>query len=75
MTMIIGPCPHCCGEGVIWRSKWGGNDPDVTARPCPGECDDGTIIAMCDGWKCSALATEFRDGQWWCETCLQEAFA
>lgn len=31
------PCPTCEGEGKVWRSRWGGNDPDVWAEPCP-EC-------------------------------------
>jgi len=30
-------CRHC-EEGKIWRSRYGGNDPDVWAERCP-YCD------------------------------------
>ena len=68
---ILGPCPHCCGEGVIWRSRYGGNDPDVWSVPCPGDCDDGEVTAMCD--TCPSLATVWREGQWYCDPCLKDA--
>lgn len=28
-------CETCEGEGKVWTSRWGGNDPDVWAIPCP----------------------------------------
>ena len=27
-------CPHC-EDGLVWKSKYGGNDPDVWSEPCP----------------------------------------
>jgi len=31
--MII--CDNCAGEGRIYRSRYGGNDPDQSAHTCP----------------------------------------
>lgn len=40
-------CPTCAGEGRIWASKYGGNDPDVwDAGPCE-ECN-GTGDHACE---------------------------
>ncbi len=39
-------CPRCNGEGKVWHSRYGGNDPDVWPKTCP-ECD-GTGIVQCD---------------------------
>lgn len=44
MSIRIIPCETCCGEGRIWKSRYGGNDPDVwDAGPCP-ECDGACVI-------------------------------
>lgn len=31
-------CPMCNGEGKIWKSRYGGNDPDVWSVECQ-HCD------------------------------------
>ena len=37
-------CPTCGGEGRIYKSRWGGNDPDVEDVGQCEECDgDGTV--------------------------------
>jgi len=38
------PCPHC-EDGTQWRSRYGGNDPDVWAVTCE-ECS-GTGFSRC----------------------------
>lgn len=69
-ALIYGPCPHCCGEGVIYTSRYGGNDPDVWSTPC-FECDDGSVLVYCD--TCPGMpAAEFHDNQWWCVSCAKD---
>lgn len=29
------PCARCQGEGTVWTSRYGGNDPDVWSKTCP----------------------------------------
>jgi DnaJ-class molecular chaperone len=37
-------CPQCAGEGRIWKSKYGGNDPDVwDAGQCP-RCEGAGVV-------------------------------
>ena len=56
-------CPHC-EDGTVWRSRHGGNDPDVWAVRCE-ECDGTGIETLhCDG--CRNEATEMFDGAPWC---------
>jgi len=40
VSTTILPCAECGGEGRIWKSKYGGNDPDVW---------DGGQCEACDG--------------------------
>lgn len=45
--MPIIPCQACGGEGRIWKSRYGGNDPDVwDAGECPN-CE-GSGNEPCD---------------------------
>jgi DnaJ-class molecular chaperone len=47
------PCIHCGGEGRLWKSRYGGNDPDVwDAGPC--EACHGTGDQTCE--ECSKHA-------------------
>jgi len=48
-------CPVCNGEMRIWKSRYGGNDPDVfDAGPCTNEmCVDGEVELQCEGWMCN----------------------
>ena len=47
MAMLIDKeCPCCQGEGKVWASRWGGNDPDVWAVKC--ECCDGAGVVEVD---------------------------
>ena len=56
-------CPDC-EDGTVWRSRHGGNDPDVWAVRCE-ECDGTGIETLhCDG--CRNEATEMFDGAPWC---------
>jgi hypothetical protein len=65
------PCSEC-EDGTIWRSKYGGNDPDVWAVKC-GVCDGtGELTLDCD--QCSTYrrtveATEMVDGLPYCAAC------
>lgn len=70
---IVCACEHC-EDGIRWTSRFGGNDPDVS----PSHCDDcdgtGERIVMCDACP-DTLATEFHDGQWWCDVCWKDAMS
>ena len=74
MKQIL-PCPTCQGEGRIWKSKYGGNDPDVwDAGQCP-TCE-GAREMRCDVRKCKGWAVGFNeDGEAMCEDCLAEWIA
>ena len=66
------PCMSCGGEGRNWKSKHGGNDPDVwDAGPCP-TCE-GSGNEPCSRWGCDQDAHGFNDdGEPMCEECLLE---
>lgn len=38
-------CSRCDGEGKIWVSRHGGNDPDVCGKKCPG-CDGAGVVEV-----------------------------
>lgn len=69
---MILPCQKCQGEGRIFKSKYGGNDPDVwDAGPC--EACEGSGDQMCDVRGCTEKAVAFNDdGEALCEDCLAE---
>lgn len=69
---MILPCSKCQGEGRIFKSKYGGNDPDVwDAGPC-GVCE-GSGNQMCEARGCTEKAVAFNDdGEALCEDCLAE---
>ncbi len=70
--MPILACIKCSGEGTLYTSRYGGNDPDVWPT---GECDacEGSGNAICDARGCRAVAVGFdEDGRALCEDCLQE---
>lgn len=70
--MSILPCTKCNGEGRIFKSKYGGNDPDVWDS---GECEDckGSGSQVCEARSCNDLAVAFNDdGEAFCEDCLAE---
>ena len=65
-------CPKCAGEGSIYTSRYGGNDPDVRRT---GECPacKGSGNAECEARGCKEYAVGFNDdGDAFCEDCLQE---
>ncbi len=43
-------CRTCDGEGRLYRSRYGGNDPDeIDVGPCPNpDCKDGYELAEVD---------------------------
>lgn len=66
------PCTKCSGEGRIFKSRYGGNDPDVWDA---GQCDvcEGSGNATCDARGCNEKAVAFNeDGEALCEDCLAE---
>lgn len=69
---MILPCSKCQGEGRIFKSKYGGNDPDVWDA---GKCDacEGSGDHMCEARGCTEKAAAFNDdGEALCEDCLVE---
>lgn len=68
-------CSKCSGEGSIYKSKYGGNDPDVwRVGPCT-ECD-GSGNAKCEAHGCDEYAVAFNDdGEALCELCLADWIA
>jgi hypothetical protein len=66
------PCIKCQGEGRIFKSKYGGNDPDVwDAGMC--EACDGSGNHTCENRGCDDIAQGFNeDGEALCEDCLME---
>jgi hypothetical protein len=49
MSGLTKECPHC-EEGIIWRSRYGGNDPDTRPVGCE-QCDgEGNMPIYCEGW-------------------------
>lgn len=65
-------CSHCGGEGKVYASKHGGNDPDVwPAGDCPA-CG-GSANHRCEARGCEEDAVGFNDdGEALCEDCLME---
>jgi hypothetical protein len=65
-------CMHCGGEGKLYTSRYGGNDPDVYAT---GECPacNGSANQVCEQRGCKEDAVGFNDdGEAMCEDCLLE---
>lgn len=63
-------CATCQGEGRMFKSKYGGNDPDVWDA---GKCEacDGSGNAICENHGCPELAIGFNDdGEAFCQDCL-----
>lgn len=75
ITKILPPEPltracQFCEDGTIWRSRYGGNDPDVWPERCT-ECDgSGDVEIECEGRACHAPATGWFQGMAWCEACV-----
>ena len=70
--MSILPCSKCSGEGSLYASRYGGNDPDVWRA---GECDacSGSGNEVCSSRGCDEPAVAFNDdGDALCEDCLSE---
>jgi len=66
------PCQKCGGEGRIFKSHYGGNDPDVWDA---GECDacHGSGSQVCEDRGCNEHAVVFNDdGEAMCEDCFAE---
>lgn len=65
-------CMKCAGEGRLYTSRYGGNDPDVSdAGECP-HCK-GSANQVCETRGCDEDAVGFNDdGEALCEDCLLE---
>lgn len=70
---MILPCSKCAGEGKIYASRYGGNDPDVwPTGTCP-VCE-GSGTQQCEARGCKEAAVGFNDdGEALCEDCLAES--
>lgn len=75
--MLTHTCPDCHGEMRMWKSRYGGNDPDVwDAGPCPNhDCEDGEVPIWCEGWKCHEAAVRIVEGAPLCDACARETEA
>ncbi len=65
-------CSKCSGEGTLYDSRYGGNDPDVYPV---GECEacDGSGSQKCESRGCDDYAVGFNDdGEAMCQDCLIE---
>lgn len=65
-------CQKCQGEGTIYTSRYGGNDPDVYPV---GKCDacEGSGRQPCERRGCKEAAVGFNDdGDAMCADCLVE---
>lgn len=72
MSAPILPCEKCGGEGSLYTSKYGGNDPDVW-RTGPCDACDGSGHLLCETRGCKEPAIAFsEDGEAYCEDCLFE---
>lgn len=58
MTILMCECKDCHGEGKVYRSRYGGNDPDVTVIRCDTCAGDGEYVVFCEGLVCTAPAEE-----------------
>lgn len=65
-------CAKCQGEGQLYTSRYGGNDPDVWST---GKCFvcDGSGSQICEARDCTEPAVAFNDdGEALCPDCLAE---
>jgi hypothetical protein len=68
--MTVLHCRKCAGEGTIYTSRYGGNDPDVYPV---GKCEacDGSGNQQCEAKGCKEDAVSFNeDGEALCQDCL-----
>lgn len=65
-------CWKCQGEGRIFESRYGGNDPDVWDSGACEACD-GSGTQICEARGCGEPAIAFNDdGKALCEDCIAE---
>ena len=70
MTALV--CERCRGEGSLYTSRYGGNDPDVWRTGLCPACN-GSGHAKCEGRGCSSVAVGFNDdGEALCSECLAD---
>lgn len=74
MTTRYITCTECDGEGSLYASKYGGNDPDVWRT---GECTKcrGTGDQPCSKPKCNYRASAEFEGDFLCLDHYNEAVA
>lgn len=69
---MILPCSKCGGEGKLYASRYGGNDPDVWATGTCPVCE-GSGTQVCEARGCKEAAVGFSDdGEALCGDCLFE---
>lgn len=55
-------CPDCSGHGIVCRPGQHPNDPAAGTMQCETCEGEGKRPRFCEGWRCSAPATELIDG-------------
>lgn len=66
------PCNKCQGEGRIFKSKYGGNDPDVWDAGKCAACN-GSGEQACEACGCTGITVGFNDdGEALCGHCMME---
>lgn len=66
---LTATCPDC-EDGTAWKSRRGGNDPDVWATACE-RCDvSGEVPVWCSG--CRNQASEMVNELPWCSGCATD---
>jgi len=64
-------CSKCGGEGRLYTTRYGGNDPDVIDA---GQCEacNGTGTRKCERQGCDGDAASQYEGKSFCNECLSE---
>ena len=76
MTILTLRC--ACEDGVVYMSRYGGNDPDTWPALCQACGGSGEITRFCEGLMCSAPAEELvtfpcNSVEPYCRLCAQTA--
>ena len=47
---------EACEDGIKYKSRYGGNDPDTWPTRCDACDGEGTLVRYCEGWLCQKAA-------------------
>lgn len=65
-------CPDCSGNRIVCRPGQHPNDPFARPMQCETCEGEGTLTRFCEGWRCSAPATELIDSEPFCDEHARE---